>query len=94
MTSSGSNFAGQKREGIKARSMMGLGYIEKHPGKTPIGLPLMEVPASAPAPAPTLKPSLNQALKARKAIFKRYFLRRTDTGDESKGGQRTRPYLI
>lgn len=78
--------------------MMGLGYIEKHPGKTPIGLPLMEVPApapaSAPAPAPTLKPSLNQALKARKAIFKRYFLRRTDTGDENKGGQRTRPYLI
>ncbi|XP_062159968.1 uncharacterized protein LOC133867263 [Alnus glutinosa] len=83
---------GEKREGMKARSMMG--YTEKHPaGTTPIALPLTEAPAPAPAPAPTLNP----ALKARKAILTRFFLRSTDsTGDdhESKVSLRTRPYLI
>jgi hypothetical protein len=92
LTSSGSNFAGEKREGMKARSMMG--YTEKHPaGTTPIALPLTEALAPAPAPAPTLNP----ALKARKAILTRFFLRSTDsTGDdhESKVSLRTRPYLI
>jgi hypothetical protein len=92
LTSSGSNFAGEKLEEMKAGSIMG--YTEKHPGNTPIALPLMAAPETAPAPAPTLKPAVNAALKARKAILTRVFLRSTDTGDESKVSLRARLHLI